>query len=1048
MTETGSPIKKGLLPESTRWLLAILLFLLIFNIGTWKILELSENTVNETVKMILEKKLYHDFIRFKEIFDTEILLTHILVESVEKAKNCSSIEKWKEIVSKNLSAELSQSAFSLIIFSDEKTISESDDWDSSILNNFLNFQIARASSFNDVIDAKRFFLNNTKMYRTSGILRLLHFNFIPLPIPPGIYFTSLSKCAQFDHVYKLEEIPKNSFFAFGKIPLPSAEFRYACFFHKDSISQKFLLKRVFKECKNLKIKVKGLNLDEENNSTQSDEVFLQENIPLVGKITFSESLPKGLMNTKLLCFFSNLVLSILILTMAFKFLFRNSWGNIGVQSKIGFVVLISTGFPFYFLSLGVWGKEFDQISTTIHSSFQNMEKEIAQFERDFGTFQNRLQTEYRKAIPGMQRALLNGTGISFSKKILQRLKPQSIDVVSSNSVFLIPSKVQIDWTSWFIRRIPPGKNRQNIFLKRCKEGSLFVPEEMSFLFEGEDEKDSFEKNFKLEEKEPLLNKTSGNGRSQTLGIIASQVINNSNSKLGITPGNKVNKKDLAVELILGEQMCRNFRTQLRNLGRFIEIKNLESDTSHAIFFPEILKDNHGIGQSLFWAMHSYPSIVEDFLSRIISKNVRLGNHKHFVIPLWSSAFAIKDEPGLTGPTSFSNAHLNEGDTGSWFEYNPNGRPYMVCAMLSPKIKDVVISIATPLDEVLESFFSAKLRNEIFGIIFLSSIALIFYILGMIFIRPLGAYKKCLDRNTDSSELALIRPWTLGEFAELTKTFEEFLKYFKELELAKFVQTMLFPKGLVTNDFWQCQGKTVMLSQVGGDFFDLLPLPDGKILFAFGDVSGHGVSAAIVVAMAKSAVILLGKRGLEPHLILSQLNVLFLDLLVKKKMMTMIIGILNPDGSVNFSNAGQTYPVLTSQKFQNSQFLESSSNPLGVVKKAKFSLKTCTLLKNDCLVLYSDGFPEAQNNRKEPFGYENILILFKQLPNQSMHDFLGSVYQNLQNFTGPIPMNDDVTILLLKFSPNKTKELGTTPTSASPLNGSDQINPEVFHEQHE
>ena len=176
-------------------------------------------------------------------------------------------------------------------------------------------------------------------------------------------------------------------------------------------------------------------------------------------------------------------------------------------------------------------------------------------------------------------------------------------------------------------------------------------------------------------------------------------------------------------------------------------------------------------------------------------------------------------------------------------------------------------------------------------------------------------------------------------------------------------------------------------------------------FVMGDVTGHGVSAALVVAMAKSAFQLLLQSGIRsPGLFLSRLNLLLNDHLKKQKLMTMVMGFVYPDGRLVFSNAGhpQVY-VLSPERGLEPLFQEGF--PLGIRKKAVFDDVEVRLPARGTVVLYTDGILEAADPTGEFFGEERMEELLRQLADLPGEAFAAEFTRKLRDFTRTRPWDE-------------------------------------------
>jgi len=257
---------------------------------------------------------------------------------------------------------------------------------------------------------------------------------------------------------------------------------------------------------------------------------------------------------------------------------------------------------------------------------------------------------------------------------------------------------------------------------------------------------------------------------------------------------------------------------------------------------------------------------------------------------------------------------------------------------------------------------------------------------------------------------------LDELGELARTFNRVMEGLSDLEVGKIVQESLFPKEEVKSGEYRIFGRTMTASELGGDYFDILPLPDGKILFLIGDVSGHGVPAALVMAMAKALVERECEVDPQPVKVLSMLHEILLKILKRRKMMTCFMGMLDTKENVlHTSNAGHNFPYFFPGSGAAPFPIESHSKPLGSWKVNVFKAFSFSFNLGDCLMMYTDGLVEAKT-RDGVIGYERMVADIRPLlspdPREScerIFDYYRKVVLGTQE--------DDITVLILTRQAN-------------------------------
>ncbi|NLI76249.1 MAG: SpoIIE family protein phosphatase [Candidatus Riflebacteria bacterium] len=262
-----------------------------------------------------------------------------------------------------------------------------------------------------------------------------------------------------------------------------------------------------------------------------------------------------------------------------------------------------------------------------------------------------------------------------------------------------------------------------------------------------------------------------------------------------------------------------------------------------------------------------------------------------------------------------------------------------------------------------------------------------------------------------------------ELGGLATLFNDALADLQDLELARTVQEHLFPKTSLTAGGWEAAGACWPASQVGGDFFDFHPGPDGRLRLVIGDVSGHGVGAALVVALVKAA---LGHPATpaDPAGALTCLNGLLGSILQRKKMMSCALASFDPAaGSLALANAGQTYPVLVTP--DGATFLEARGYPLGSSRRWKAADLRIDLPAGAAVVFYTDGLVEATAVDGSPVGYGRFLETLPGLIGTDAAATVAALRAWHLALAPRQPPADDITLLVLQ------KRRSPPPLAAAP-----------------
>lgn len=237
----------------------------------------------------------------------------------------------------------------------------------------------------------------------------------------------------------------------------------------------------------------------------------------------------------------------------------------------------------------------------------------------------------------------------------------------------------------------------------------------------------------------------------------------------------------------------------------------------------------------------------------------------------------------------------------------------------------------------------------------------------------------------------------------------------EGEAARIIQRELFPSPVMTVGDYVIRTLNIPCEDVGGDFCDVQVIDEKTVFFLLGDVSGHGVSAALVTAMAKTSIeILRQARVFSASAFLFHFNELLKNQLKKKRMMTAILGTIDISRhDVNVHFAGHQFPLLMRSDGTIGELAEKS-NPIGIAKKPVFPELVLSLQPGESLIIYTDGIVEATNWDGTEFGYERwIASLKKSIPELPVSADLSSLLGDVRKHVQGKPFGDDVTILVMQ-----------------------------------
>jgi phosphoserine phosphatase RsbU/P len=237
----------------------------------------------------------------------------------------------------------------------------------------------------------------------------------------------------------------------------------------------------------------------------------------------------------------------------------------------------------------------------------------------------------------------------------------------------------------------------------------------------------------------------------------------------------------------------------------------------------------------------------------------------------------------------------------------------------------------------------------------------------------------------------------------------------DLEIAREIQQAMLPGGIYRADGVETLGFSRPANTVGGDFYDILPLGDGRLVIAVGDVAGKGSPAALLMALLLAMMRTLVDERLEPAELMARLNVQVVRHSPGSRFITLFYGVFHPaTGELIYVNAGHM-PPLVLRSDGTCQRLADGGIALGMFDASTYTAG-CTLLRpGELVAVYSDGITEAENPSGQPFddqGLEAALIANRA---DTLPAIGAAVVRVVEVHTADTRFADDLTILLLRSS---------------------------------
>jgi sigma-B regulation protein RsbU (phosphoserine phosphatase) len=424
--------------------------------------------------------------------------------------------------------------------------------------------------------------------------------------------------------------------------------------------------------------------------------------------------------------------------------------------------------------------------------------------------------------------------------------------------------------------------------------------------------------------------------------------------------------------------------------------------------------------------------------------------------LWDKPFAGEnvfsmDDPGLSavvknmtaGKTGIERVWFNQTET--YVAYAPVSSMNWSLAISLPvsQITDPVKQFEGKLTSATEST-SARIDEQtnwfrtIFALLFLVIVVLVLGIsvfLARIITKPIGALKKGTGAIGIGDLTYRVHISSGDEFEDLGNSFNsmaedlsknietlrrataEKVRYTKEMEIAGNIQTSFLPEATPDIPGFEIAAQMIPAMEIGGDFYDFIPVTGNRWAILIADVSGKGVSAALFMAMTRT-LLRAGIEGKEDVLSgLKESNRLIARDTQSGMFVTAYSAVLDPEKmTLSCTNAGHNPPLIICDATGEGRFLSEGGMAIGVDPEMLYEGEIIRLHPGDYVIFYTDGVTEAFTAAYEPYGEERLIRVARRCRGCPAQDMIREIIADMRTFTGSAPQSDDITLIVLHVVP--------------------------------
>jgi sigma-B regulation protein RsbU (phosphoserine phosphatase) len=273
----------------------------------------------------------------------------------------------------------------------------------------------------------------------------------------------------------------------------------------------------------------------------------------------------------------------------------------------------------------------------------------------------------------------------------------------------------------------------------------------------------------------------------------------------------------------------------------------------------------------------------------------------------------------------------------------------------------------------------------------------------------------VTRTDELGELSTALNQMTTQLMEVRKDLLAKNRMARELEIASTIQQRLLIEKFPTVPGLEIAGESIPATEVGGDFYDFLELGNGKSHIVIGDVAGKGMSAAMFMGIVRSIIRAESDGGSRAGQVMKESNNLVCLDAKSGMFVTVFYATFDErNATLEYCNAGHTYPLLYDPKRKRFDYLNTEGRPLGITQGSTYETKTHHFEKGQVAVLYTDGIVESVDLSNTPFGEERMREIIEKYAAASPREIIEKIEEAIAIHSGDTPQSDDITLIVLKY----------------------------------
>ncbi len=284
--------------------------------------------------------------------------------------------------------------------------------------------------------------------------------------------------------------------------------------------------------------------------------------------------------------------------------------------------------------------------------------------------------------------------------------------------------------------------------------------------------------------------------------------------------------------------------------------------------------------------------------------------------------------------------------------------------------------------------------------------------GLLYLDSRQKQTRLSDLNRELLHTLALEASTVLENASLLEQERRKWLLEQELRIAREIQRGLLPQHFPNSGWFRAAGSSLASAEVSGDYFDIRPAGDDMWAAVVADVSGKGVSAALLASLLQGAFLLASELGTPIGSLMSKINRFLIDRAQGEKYATLFYATLQRSGALMWANAGHCAPLLVRATGELDE-LQTTGMPLGLLPEATFEVKRLQLADGDNIVAFSDGLTEAEDSEKKTF-QSQLKSALQLSAGMSAGEIHGRLIAEVMRFQEGKRLRDDVTVLVMEY----------------------------------